>query len=138
RSPSQKVASLRITCSSPEAANHLLCEGVFVEGQVVTVRKDLCEPIRCNRCQEYGHIRASCKNPEVCAHCASSDHPTANCPPAHPAHCCSCGPTSSHPSYSRTCPAFTSRCVSLDAKYPENGMPFFLTGKCWTWATVPP
>ncbi|KAF8798453.1 hypothetical protein BYT27DRAFT_7123052, partial [Phlegmacium glaucopus] len=79
-SPNQKVASLKVVCSSPETANHLLCEKVFIEGQTVTTRKDLCEPLRCNKCQLFGHIRAACKNKEVCAHCASETHSTPDCP----------------------------------------------------------
>lgn len=56
RSPGQTVASLKVVCSSPEHANHLLCERIYVAGRVVSVRKDLREPIRCNKCQEFGHI----------------------------------------------------------------------------------
>ncbi|KAF8803033.1 hypothetical protein BYT27DRAFT_7018997, partial [Phlegmacium glaucopus] len=138
RSPNQKVASLKIACASPESANHLLCEKVFIEGQAITVRKDLKEPIRCNKCQEHGHIRANCHGTEVCAHCASNGHTTINCPPNQPARCRSCGPGSTHPSYSRSCPVFNSKCVAIDARYPKNSMPYFPTGERWTWATAPP
>jgi len=137
-SPNQTVASLKVTCTSPKTANHLLCKKVFVAGQVVTVRKDLREPIRCNKCQEFGHIRLECKNTEICAHCASPSHTTTSCPPSRPPHCHSCGPESAHPSYSRKCPSFISKCESLNAKYPENSMPYFPMGKSWTWAKSPP
>ncbi|KAF8797526.1 hypothetical protein BYT27DRAFT_7020897, partial [Phlegmacium glaucopus] len=138
RAPNQKAASLKVTCSSPESANHLLCERFFIEGQTITVRKDLCEPIRCNKCQMHSHIRASCPNTEICTCCASTSHSTANCPPNQPAHCHSCGSSSTHPSYSRTCPAFISKCAAIDAKYPENNMPYFPMGEPWTWASTPP
>ncbi|KIM73080.1 hypothetical protein PILCRDRAFT_15528 [Piloderma croceum F 1598] len=57
RSPNQNVASLKVTCSSPEAANHLLRERVYIAGHL------------------YGHIHGACISDEKCAHCASSDHP---------------------------------------------------------------
>ena len=87
RSPNQKVASLRVACTSPEAANHLLRERVYVEGVVVDIRKDLREPIRCNKCQLFGHIRSSCISDERCTHCASGSHVTSDCRP-NQALCC--------------------------------------------------
>lgn len=138
RSPTQTVASVKVVCSSPEAANHLLRERIYVAGHVVSVRKDLREPIRCNKCQEFGHIRNVCKTTERCAHCASESHTTADCPPNRPPHCVSCGPDSNHASSSRTCPSFIHKSEALDARYPENGMPYFPTGERWTWAPAPP
>ncbi|KAF8803183.1 hypothetical protein BYT27DRAFT_7030869, partial [Phlegmacium glaucopus] len=55
-SPNQKVATLKVVCSSPETANHLLCEKFFIEGQAIIAHKDLHEPLRCNKCQMFGHI----------------------------------------------------------------------------------
>jgi hypothetical protein len=137
RSPNQHVASLKVTCSSPESANHLLCERIYVAGHVVTVRKDLCEPIRCNKCQLYGHIRSACISDEKCAHCASSEHTTADCcPNQHPC-CISCGPDSMHASSSCTCPTFLEKCTALDKRYPKNAMPYFPTDNHWTWACAP-
>ena len=137
RSPNQHVASLKVVCSSPEAANHLIRERVYVAGHIVTIRKDLREPIRCNKCQLFGHIRGACFSDEKCAHCASSDHITANCRPNQRPSCVSCGPDSSHASSSRTCPTFKEKCVALDARYPENSMPYFPTGERWTWTRAP-
>jgi hypothetical protein len=138
RSPNQHVASLKVICSSPEAANHLLRERIYVAGHVVTVRKDLREPIRCNKCQLYGHIRSACISDEKCAFCASSEHTTADCRPNQRPCCISCGPDSKHASSSRTCPTFIEKCSALDKRYPENAMPYFPTGDRWTWARAPP
>jgi hypothetical protein len=74
RSPNQHVASLKVVCLSPEAANHLIRERVYVAGHVVNIRKDLCELIRCNKCQLYGHNHGVCILDEKSAHCASGDH----------------------------------------------------------------
>ncbi|KAF5386202.1 hypothetical protein D9615_002619 [Tricholomella constricta] len=122
RSPKQTVASLKVVCSTAEAANCLLQERIFVAGHLVVIRKDLKEPIRCNKCQRYGHIRASCKSPERCATCASPDHVTTECPP---------NPTP-------RCPIFKKQCDDLESCLPENHMPYFPTGEAWTWAAAPP
>ncbi|KAF8231222.1 hypothetical protein L208DRAFT_1278111, partial [Tricholoma matsutake] len=54
--PNQTVASLKVVCSSPEFANQLLGDCIYITGHVVTVHKDLCKPIHCNKCQGFGHI----------------------------------------------------------------------------------
>ena len=138
RAPNQQVATLKVICSDPQSANHLLSQKVFIHGHAVTVLKDIHEPIRCNNCQEFGHIRADCKKDEVCANCCSTDHTSADCPPDQAPRCRACGPNSSHPSYSRKCPDFSKRCAALDEKYPENLMPYYPTGEDWTWAMSPP
>jgi hypothetical protein len=138
RAPNQQVATLKVTCADAQSANHLLSQKVFVHGHVVTVIKDIHEPIRCNNCQEFGHIRAACKNAEICANCCSTDHISADCPPNQAPHCRACGPNSSHPSYSRNCPDFINRCAALDDRYPENSMPYYPTGEDWTWVMSPP
>ena len=138
RSPNQKLATLKVTCSSPESANHLLCEKVFIAGHVVTIRKDLREPTRCNKCQEYGHIRIKCPNDEICAYCTSKNHTSDVCPPDTDPKCRSCGPTSTHPSYSRNCDTLIDKRTALDLKFPENNMPYFQTAEPWTWAMAPP
>ncbi|KAF5378885.1 hypothetical protein D9615_006982 [Tricholomella constricta] len=122
RSPKQTVASLKVVCSTAEAANRLLQERIFVAGHLVVIRKDLKEPIRCNKCQRYGHIWASCKSPERCAACASPDHATTECPP---------NPTP-------RCPIFKKQCDDLESRLPENSMPYFPTGEAWTWSPAPP
>ena len=35
---------------------------------------------RCNRCQQYGHYQADCKNDVTCGFCCSSEHVSADCP----------------------------------------------------------
>ena len=43
------------------------------------VHKDIKLPIRCIKCQEYGHTRNSCIGVEKCANCASISHPASSC-----------------------------------------------------------
>jgi hypothetical protein len=137
RAANQSFASLKVICSSPVHANSLLQNRVFVLGHKVTVCKDIREPVRCNKCQQYGHIRAKCPNPELCAFCASPDHNSLHCAPNHPPRCVSCGPTSTHNSVSRKCPTFISKCAALDSRFPENSMPLFPTEDPSTWVLVP-
>ena len=60
RSPGQMTATLKVACANPNAANRLLTGRIRVNDHLVTVRKDLRIPIRCVKCQEYGHIQDTC------------------------------------------------------------------------------
>ena len=135
RSPSQTTATLKVACTNPDIANHLLTGRIRVEDHLVTVRKDIRIPLRCVKCQEYGHTQDACIGVEKCANCASEFHQSANCdrPPA----CVSCGPSSQHPSTSSTCPTFMQKCDALDLRFPENSMPYFPSTETWTWAAAP-
>ena len=138
RATNQTLASLKVICLSPESANCLLQDRTYISGHLITVTKDLCKPICCNKCQLFGHFHITCKSQETCAHCTSKSHSTDKCPPNQPSCCISCGPSSHHSSYYRKCPAFTTNCGAIDTRYPENNMPYFLTDKPWTWALAPP
>src|ERR1700692_3344470 len=72
-------ATFKVLCTSPEAANHLLRGHIHIADQLVNIHKDLCQPIRCIKCQEYGHIRDTCINVKRCAICASEIHITNTC-----------------------------------------------------------
>lgn len=123
--PNQKVANVKITCSSPLTANHLLLERVFVANTRVVVVKDAQEPICCNKCQIYGHIWAKCNNQEWCATCADP-HPSLACPNPNIRQCVSCGDCSSHASSDRdNCPLFAKQTTSLTSRVPENLLPYF-------------
>jgi hypothetical protein len=56
RSLGQTMATLKVACANPNAANRLLTGHIRVNDHLVTVRKDIHIPIRCVKCQEYGHI----------------------------------------------------------------------------------
>lgn len=138
RASQQEFASLKVICSTPETANRLLCQRVFVRSHIVECHKDILEAIRCNKCQVYDHMRASCKGTEKCANCASDSHVLAACPSTSTPKCVSCGPNSTHASKSRLCPKFLTKCAALDERLVENTMPYFPTSEPWTWATNPP
>lgn len=138
RNPSQTVANVKVLCRTPQTGNTLLTERVYVAGSLINTRKDQKEPMRCNQCQEYGHLRDACPNTEKCATCAGA-HPSHACDNANHPQCVSCGPDSHHASSARGCPAFKQKCEAFDRRYPENTMPYFpVPGERWTWAKTPP
>jgi hypothetical protein len=135
RSPNQATATLKVACISPETANKLLTGRIRVEDHLVNVRKDMRIPVRCVKCQEYGHIQDACIGAGKCSNCASEHHGSDNCNKE--PKCVSCGEGSSHPSSSLTCPTFVQKSAALIGRLPENAMPYFPTIESWTWATSP-
>ena len=123
--PNQKTANVKVFCASPVVANHLLRERIFVSNSRIVVIKDTQEPIRCNKCQEYGHICERCENTERCVNCARP-HSTNECNYPNNPHCVSCGTSSKHASSDKgSCPQFAKHASSIDARLPENAMPYF-------------
>ena len=125
-SPGQKTANVKVLCATPNAANRLLTECVFIANSRVVITKDIQEPIRCNKCQEYGHIREQCENPKRCSNCTRA-HPVTECNYPNDPHCVSCGTSSMHASSDRgNCPQFSRHLSTIDACLLENSMPYFL------------
>jgi hypothetical protein len=137
RAPNQTVANLKVTCPSGDAANSLIANRIHIHDHIVTAHKDIKEPLRCNKCQQYGHIRVSCQNAERCATCASDQHTTENCNARDQPKCISCGDESRHSSNAKDCPAFLKRQSELHNRNPECRMPYFPTNEKWTWTELP-
>ena len=137
RSPNQKMANLKVFCANPKAANMFITGCIRVDDHLVTVHKDIRLPIRCIKCQEYGHMHDSCIRVEKCATCASVSHPTSSCTNASAPLCMSCGTGLGHASSSPKCPVFVKKCAALDDRSPENAMDYFPTNEAWTWSTTP-
>ena len=137
RSPGQKTATLKVLCTNPEAANLFITGHIRVEDHIVTVHKDIRLPIRCVKCQEYGHTRDACAGVARCVNCSSESHIAINCSNKRAPSCVSCGPGSTHPSTAPSCPVFARKCASLEDWSPENTMPYFPTNEACTWATSP-
>ena len=55
RTPNQTMAMLKVACMDTEMANKLLTGHIRVDDHLVNVCKDIHIPIRCIKCQEYGH-----------------------------------------------------------------------------------
>ena len=67
-------------------------------------------PMRCFRCQRFGHTKTHCKNRPICAKCASTEHQESDCIASTP-RCSNCvqakRPHVNHASYDRSCPSYT-------------------------------
>ncbi|KAG2037955.1 hypothetical protein BDR03DRAFT_813926, partial [Suillus americanus] len=78
----------------------------------------------CVQCQRWGHIAKECKAPQdICGTCRKN-HCTNECNAYRTFHCISCN-SNDHASWNRNCPEFENRCAGIDAKHPENSMPYF-------------
>lgn len=101
------------------------------------MRKNKREPIRCAKCQHYGHIARECiTHHDSCANCAEH-HRTSECTNRDHTCCISCE-SNNHASWDRRCPEFECRCSDLDARDADNTIPYFLTDETWTHAQEPP
>ena len=138
RAPNQRMANIKIMCSSATAANKMLTEHILIANSHVVISKDILELIRCNKCQLYGHICTNCPNDKHCANCAK-DHSTSACPTPRDLSCISCGATSRHTSSDcNNCPHFTDQAAKLDMRIPENSMPLFpILNQLWTFTLAP-
>lgn len=65
----------------------------------VNVELYIPNPIRCYKCQKYGHGSVICKSPAICYNCGEEDHVA---PCLKPPKCRNCG--GPHPASDKTCP----------------------------------
>ena len=83
--------------------SHELPETIFVGYVRVAVRPFIPSPMRCFRCQRYGHTSSSCKGAQVCGRCSSTDHNGDGCTAEK--FCVNCGEGQTpHTAYDRNCP----------------------------------
>ena len=130
-------AHTMISLTSPTVANQLLKNSIYISSKLLRPTKDKKEPLRCLKCQKWGHLAHVCKaEVDVCSLCAGN-HRTSVCPSEKPQVCVNCN-TSDHSSSSRKCPEFLRQCSDLNNKTPENSMPYFPTGEDWMQAALPP
>ena len=135
RKPNQNVATLRVYHKDASSANHVLSKGAVIMGKKTVPKKPKKEPIRCLKCQHFGHERRVCPSDILtCGRC-SGPHETNSCRvPPRSIECANCrGP---HPSYDRDCSKFREKCERLDARCPENNLAFYPTDDSWSWATI--
>lgn len=137
REAGQRVAHALFRLTTPEAANKLINKGMYINLERFRPTKDKKEPLRCLKCQLWGHMAKDCKETrDTCGTCAKN-HRTNTCPSYKTVYCVSCS-SEHHASWSRTCPEFQRRSRTLDESTPENLMPYFPTDEPWTQANLPP
>jgi len=137
RSLKQRVAHVLLSLTSPQAANKLISTGLYLNHSKLCAHKDKKEPLRCLKCQRWGHFSKDCKEEkDTCGTCGGP-HQEHLCNAYQTNYCINCKSTS-HGSLDKGCPDYMKRLEELNAKIPENATPYFPTGEPWTHATLPP
>ena len=86
----------------------------------VRVRMYIPNPMRCFRCQRFGHTRTHCNGRPTCSKCASTDHPDQPCD-SDTLRCVNCGEGQTpHASSDRTCPKYAEEKEILAIKVTRN------------------
>lgn len=105
RTQTQRKAFAVLQVSMASHANDILHNGIFIDNERFAVRKDQKEPIRCTKCQQYGHIARNCDALlDTCGTC-SREHRTTQCTAYRTTRCVN-RKSSTHMSWGRTYPEF--------------------------------
>ncbi len=75
-------------------------------------------PLRCFRCQRFGHGQGSCIRTPRCVNCTGCDHVSDHC--TEPSRCANCPDGASHKASDRNCPMYLKEKEILRIKYTEN------------------
>jgi hypothetical protein len=104
----QCAAHLALSVGSPEMANILIRDGMYICGAVTHPRKLKMEPKQCMKCRKWGHFAAKClEEKDACSNC-TKDHHTKDCLDKNRRYCVSCQ-DNTHASWDRNCPEFRHR-----------------------------
>nr|KAG5701446.1 hypothetical protein BaRGS_032778 [Batillaria attramentaria] len=111
-----KTGTIILTFGQPTAPEKLWAGFYWVK-----VKAFIPLPLRCFKCQRFGHGQASCRNDPTCAKCGGKDHDGEDCSSS--PHCVNC--KGSHPSSSKDCPKWKEECtiqrirVEQKVSFPE-------------------
>ena len=137
RKPTQRVAHAFISLTSPQVANQIIRDGICINHEKLRAHKDKKEPLRCLKCQRWGHFSKECRHQsDVCGSCAGP-HRESNCNSYATFYCVNCK-SDHHGSASKECPEFIKRCEELDARHPDNALPYFPTDDPNSSMPLPP
>ncbi|KAG7196346.1 hypothetical protein KM043_018792 [Ampulex compressa] len=108
------TASLILTFNKP-----FLPDSIKAGFHIINVRPYIPNPMRCFKCQRYGHTAVNCSNDQICA-CGSPPHDDTEC--ALPMICVNCG--NQHSARSKNCPTFKQeqeiQRIKITKKIPYN------------------
>ncbi|KAG1677305.1 RNA-directed DNA polymerase from mobile element jockey [Nymphon striatum] len=82
----------------------------------IKVERYIPNPLRCFKCQKFGHHQTSCKGEAACGKCGGANHSDDSCENA--PLCLNC--KGAHPSFSRECPNFILEKQVVTYKYNFN------------------
>jgi len=130
----QRVAHTLMSLNNPKAANKLICDGTYLDYGRLHPYKDKKEALRCLKCQRWGHMAKNCTDvKDTC----TGEHRHSKCNSYSTYYCISCK-SSPHSSSDKECPKYKAQLESLNARTPENSMPYFPTEEPWTQVSLPP
>jgi hypothetical protein len=82
----------------------------------VPVEQYFPNPLRCFKCQKYGHHQSLCKHPAACARCGQAAHGDDPC--TMPPHCINC--SGAHSAFDKTCPKWLNEKEITKVKVSNN------------------
>ena len=100
-----------VTFSSP-----ILPNAISVGYLKVKVQLYIPNPIRCFKCQRYGHFKSSCTHNEVCAKCGQTGHESEQC--NNTPICVNC--SGKHTANAKDCPKWLEEKAIQKLKYKKN------------------
>ena len=106
-----KTSTIILTFRSPKLPSGVKCGYLNVPVDVYVPN-----PLRCFKCQKYGHHRNNCKREAVCAKCGNKDHSDQECNQT--PLCVNCN--GDHPAFSRDCPMWQKEKAVQAIKYKNN------------------
>ena len=111
--PSQVCGHVILSFLSPQSANNVLANGLFMCQKKVYAEKCKREPLQCLKCHGWNHMAATCPQQfDICNTCAQQ-HCTVDCVQLDNPHCVSCD-CDGHASWDRACPTFMQKCTELN------------------------
>lgn len=125
RKPGQAHAHLLLTFADSNEINALLLERGFISyhGLRISIEKDRRIPMRCARCQLYGHIAKDCSRDIICGKCSKPNHDSKTCS-SNETRCINCK-QDGHEAYSTACPTFQRKLKEYNARTPENALAYY-------------
>ncbi|QRV98602.1 hypothetical protein RhiJN_26621 [Ceratobasidium sp. AG-Ba] len=135
RRENQRHAFVVVQFRDKEAANTCIKSPIVVEGKQCDARKLAKKPVRCTKCQKFGHPTKQCKSPTfICGTCPGQ-HDTKDCRDRRNVYCRTCAVTG-HPTWDTKCPGYYAECASYATRVPDNLYKYFVTSEEWTWEKV--
>ncbi|GBM74857.1 hypothetical protein AVEN_173922-1 [Araneus ventricosus] len=100
-----------LTFNTPRLPEYIKAEYVRC-----SIRSYIPNPLRCFKCQRFGHSKTNCRGTLTCARCAAAGHESTDCTAVEK--CVNCD--GKHTSFSRSCPKWKVEKEIVATKYKNN------------------